>query len=145
MTSWRDTASEASQADLDDLLNSAIEMASEFVVSGGFAPFSVTTSVNGDHVVGIVHPGGDVPPDEAPALTAELVEILRRDRADLRAAAIVTHVRIVSQDTAAISIELEHVEGAVTAAVLPYAKKRFSKKLEYGELQGMDSDARVWS
>jgi len=146
MTSWRDSASEASQADLDGLLNAAIEMASRLLISGrGFAPFSVTTSTDSEDVVGMVQTGGDAPASESPTLVEQLVEIMRGERDQLRAAAIVSHVRLKSQDTAAISVELEHVEGAVMAAVLPYSKRRFSKKLEYGELQGMDSDARIWS
>jgi len=69
----------------------------------------------------------------------ELLDGLRRDRADFRAAAICSHVRL--PDSAAVRIQLEHQEGQAVHVVVPY----HNEPLEYGEPRRGTPFRTVWT
>ena len=143
MTSWRDTASQQAQDDLDALVNAALPFATQQLEKHGeFYPYGVSLSTAGDE--GMV--AGDPGAGERPASTAvlaTLVEGLRRERDGLRAAALVADVRWSDGD--AIRVELEHREGPAIAVLLPYEQKRFGRGVEFGNLTAGESSPQIWS
>jgi hypothetical protein len=79
--------------------------------------------------------GGDASSERLPVLLAGL----RRDRADFRAVAICSHVRLPDSD--AVRVQLEHQEGQTVHFVVPYSNKR----LEYGEPRRGTPFRQVWT
>jgi hypothetical protein len=72
--------------------------------------------------------GGGLGGDASTARLPVLLDGLRSDRADFRAVAICSRVRLPDSD--AVRVELEHQEGQTVHFVVPY-----NKRLEYGEPQ----------
>jgi len=142
MPSWRDSASQQCQDDLDGLLNMTLPFAQQMLQKWAeFYPLGVAVGTGGEAQLF----GGDTGPDDRPisaTVHASLLDGIRRARADYRAVAICSDVRLPDSD--AVRVELEHQDGQVMA-VLPYTKKRFSRGVEYGELRGGTATRQVWT
>ena len=142
MTSWRDSASQQAQADLDGLLNITLPFAQQMLAKRGeFYPFGATVNAGGETRL----LGGDLG-QEHPAsadVLSLLVEGLRLERADLRAVALCSDVGL--SDSEAIRVELEHRDGHAMAVLMPYKKKRFGRTVEYDDLRGGTADKQIWT
>jgi hypothetical protein len=143
MTSWRDSASDLAQADLDGLLNALLPLAQqELEKLGEFFPFGATVTADGETRL----LGADALQAERPD-SASIVSILlaeaQNTRGELRAVGICSDVRGSESD--AIRVDLEHSEGASMSVLLPYSRKRFGRSFEYSALQAGVAPHRVWS
>ena len=143
MPSWRDSASQQCQDDLDGLLNVTIPFAQQMLEkSGEFYPFGAAMSAGGEaRLLGV-----ETGQDDRPASSAVLDSLLggiRHARAEYRAVAICSDVRLPDSD--AVRVELEHQEGQAMAILLPYKKKRFGRGVEYGELRAGAAEGQVWA
>lgn len=143
MSSWRDSASQQCQDDLDGLLNVTLSFARQMLAKGGeFYPFAAAVTVGGETRLTAPEPGHDDHPASAEILSS-LFDALRQDRADLRAAAICSDVRLPDSD--AVRVELEHRDGQTMAVLLPYRKKRLGRGIDYSQLCGGPADQHVWT
>jgi hypothetical protein len=142
MVSWRDSASQQVQDDLDGLVNAALPLATQRLDEHGeFFPFGVALNDAGEARVVAGDPGqGERPPSAA--VLATIVEGLRGERDAMRAVALVADVRLADGD--AVRVELEHREGQAIAVLLPYKKKRFGRGIEYGGLTAGLGTAQIW-
>lgn len=140
MTTWRDRTSVLAQDDLDQLLDTALHEAADLLASNGaFAPFSVAISSAGD--TQFVASPGDASGDAAVA-KEWLFTALRSTKAGLRAAAVVTDVRLASgQD--AIDFHLEHAEGPTLLVRAPYVQKAGALTVE--DRSAYSEPPRIWS
>ncbi|MBO0832685.1 MAG: hypothetical protein J2P28_02575 [Actinobacteria bacterium] len=141
MPSWRDSASEQCQNDLDGLLNITLPFAQQMLKkSGEFYPFGAAMSTEGEAQLLGAHPGPDRP------ATAEVLALLlkgfRHDRGRFRAVAICSDVRLSDSD--AVRVELEHQEGSAMAVFLPYQKNHPGNDINYGELRAETAERQVW-
>jgi hypothetical protein len=97
-------------------------------------PFRAAMSTDGEARLVV---GGFVG-DAGTARLPGLLDGLRRDRADFRAVAICSHVRLPDSD--AVRVQLEHQEGQAVHFVVPY-----NKRLEYGEPRRGSPFRQVWT
>ena len=67
-----------------------------------------------------------------------LLDGLRRDRADFRAVAICSYVRLPDSD--AVRVQLEHHEGHAVHFVVPY-----NERFEYGEPRRGTPLGQIWT
>lgn len=142
MTSWRDSASQRAQDDLDGLLNVTLPFAQQILAGRSeFYPFGATVTVSGETRLLACDPGQGEHPASAEVLST-LLEGLRQGRADLRAVAICSNVRLADSD--AVRVELEHRDGQAMAILMPYKTKRLGGGVEYDDLRGGTSNKRVW-
>jgi hypothetical protein len=143
MTSWRDSASQQSQDDLDGLLKVTLPFAQQMLAkSGEFYPFGAAVTASGETQL----IAGDPTQGERPASTEVLSSMLdgfRQDRAGFRAVALCSDVRLTDSDS--VRVELEHRDGHAMAVLMPYKKKRFGRAVEYGELRAATADKQVWA
>jgi hypothetical protein len=141
--SWRDTASQRAQDDLDRLLNEALPFAQQMLdKSGEFYPYGAAIGADGQVAMFGADPGQGEHPKSSDVI-AMLVGGLRAKRADLRAAAVVADVRAGESD--AIRVQVEHREGPVLTVLLPYKKKRLGRGIEYGQMRASAAEAQVWT
>ena len=144
MASWRDTASEEAQSDLDGLLNTALPAAEQLLEKyGEFFPFGAAVGMNGETKLLASDPGHSDHPSRSDEVLSMLLEGVRKQRNELRAVAICTDVQTADSD--AIRIELEHREGTAIAVLVPYKRKHFGHGFEYSVLQAGSASKRVWS
>lgn len=143
MTSWRDSASDLAQADLDGLLNALLPFAQqELEKLGEFFPFGAIVTADGETKL----LGADAMQEERPdsaSIISMLLSEAQSKRGELRAVGICSDVRATDSD--AIKVELEHSEGAALAVLLPYSKKRFGRGIEYSALQAGAATHWVWA
>lgn len=126
MSSWRDSASQQAQDDLDGLLNATLPFAQQMLAKHGeFYPFGATVAASGETRLLAGEPGQEHP--ASAEVLALLVAGLRQRRADLRAIAICSDVRLPDKD--AVRVELEHRDGHAMAVLMPCKKKRFGRGL----------------
>ena len=117
---------EATATDLENLLGTGVGAAQEQLErNGGFLPFALVVENDGEVRLVAVTPadaerGSDAEFD-ADAMISDLTELLRQNRDDFRAAAVVCDITLLEEDSDAIHVAAEHRDGAVFAAVLPYA------------------------
>jgi hypothetical protein len=145
MASWRENASAQAQADLDELFETAVGFAKQQLEARGeFHPYAAVVRTDGETAfvdaslaVGTDHPS-------SVEIIAACREALAATRDELRAAAVVSDVRVVSAGGDAILVEVEHTEGPSIAIVQPYTKKRFGRGVQYGELQASTGTRHVW-
>ncbi len=143
MTSWRDSASDLAQADLDGLLNTLLPFAQrELEKLGEFFPFGAIVTVDGETKLLGADEMQDERPDSASIITMLLAEAQNK-RDELRAVGICSDIRTTDSD--AIRVDLEHSEGPAMAVLLPYAKKRFGRGIEYSALQAGVATNQVWT
>ena len=125
MSSWRDSATQQAQDDLDRLVNAALQFAQQMLDQHGeFFPYGIALTADGEMAMVAADSGGSDRPASSDVL-ATLLDGFQRDRASLRATATVSDVRLSSSD--AIRVELEHRDGHAMAVVLPYTKKRLRR------------------
>jgi hypothetical protein len=143
MSSWRDSASQQAQDDLDSLVNACLPFAEEMLQRRGeFFPFGASISMAGETSMLGGDPGQGEHPQSGEVIST-LVDGLRRQRGALRAAAVAADVRTPNGD--AIRVELEHAEGQAIAVLLPYKKKRFGRGFEFLPLQAGLGQSQIWT
>ena len=147
--SWRDTVPEATATDLENLLGTGIGAAQEQLQrNGGFLPFALVVENDGEVRLMAVTPadakdGSDADFD-ADSMIGDLTELLRQNRADFRAAAVVCDILLVEEESDAIHVAAEHRDGSLFAAVLPYKPNAESREWEFGQLAADSSDPAIW-
>jgi hypothetical protein len=121
-------------------LNLTLRFAQQMLETRGeFYPFGAAMSIGGEARL----IGGNPSSDASAAVLPILLDGLRHDRADFRAVAICSYVRLPDSD--AVRVQLEHQEGQATHFVAPYNKKQFSRGVEYGELRRGTPVRQVWT
>src|SRR4051812_44408926 len=89
MASWRDTASEQAQHDLDSLTDAALTTAEqELTVRGSFHPFGVVRTQGGETRLVATSPEGEHP--SAEEMIGRLWEVLADERDGFRGVAVVS-------------------------------------------------------
>jgi hypothetical protein len=106
---------------------------------GEFYPFGAAMSTGGEARL----LGRDPSRDASTAVLGILLDRLRHDRADFRAVAICSCVRL--PDSNAVRVQLEHQEGQKVHFVVPYNNKQFSRGVEYGEPRRGTPVRQVWT
>ncbi|WP_227007694.1 hypothetical protein [Pseudarthrobacter sp. AB1] len=149
VASWRDSVPEASATDLENLLGTGVGAAQEQLErNGGFLPFALVVENDGEVRLVAVTPadaqGGSDADFDADTMISDLTELLRQNRADFRAAAIVCDILLIEEETDAIHVAAEHRDGSVFAAVLPYAANTGTHEWEFGQLAADTSEPTVW-
>jgi hypothetical protein len=145
--SWRDSVPEATATDLENLLGTGIGAAREQLErNGGFLPFALVVENDGEVRLLAVSPADAGEGDEfdADGMINDITELLRQNRDDFRAAAIVCDITLVEEGSDAIHVATEHRSGAVFAAVLPYSPNRDNSKWEFGDLAADTNEPAVW-
>lgn len=146
MSSWRDRVSAQAQQDLDGLLDAALGFAQQQLVDRGeFFPYAVAVGTDGEVEMVAGRPDAD---DEHPP-SADVIDAcvasLVSQRDHMRAGAIVADTVLAEGSGDAIRVDLEHVEGATLTVLLPYAKKRLSKKIDFGQFRAQAGQGQIWS
>ena len=143
MTSWRDSASELAQADLDGLLNTLLPFAQqELEKLGEFFPFGAMVTPDGETKL----LGAEVMQDERPdraSIISMLLAQAQNKRDELRAVGICSDVQAPGSE--AIRVDLEHSEGIALEVLQPYTEKRGGRGVEYSALQASAGTKRVWT
>jgi hypothetical protein len=143
MAGWRDSASQLSQDDLDDLADRAMTMSRlSLEKRGGFHPFALTVSSDGQ--AGVVMLGEADPSGNATSEAARLLSGLIRDRTTLRAVSIIIDTRLRDEGTDAVDVFLEHEQGISFRIQAPYTKRLFRKQIEFGSLRLSAAGPDVW-
>lgn len=143
MTSWRDSASQGAQDDLDRLLDQSLPFAQDMLDKHGeFFPYAVAMSDAGEISLIAGDPGEGDQPTSVTVLEV-LTEGLRAARDTNRAAALVSDVRLADSD--AVRVEMEHREGQSIVVLLPYRKKRLRRGVEYEPMRAGAGESRIWS
>lgn len=146
---WRGSVPDSTATDLENLLGTGVSAAQEQLQrNGGFLPFALTVQNDGEVRLVAVSPA-DAPDGsdgdfDADAMIGDLQALLRQNRADFRAAAVVCDILLVEEDSDAIHVAAEHRDGAVFAAVLPYSANADTKTWEFGELGADASEPAIW-
>ena len=145
MQSWRDALNADDQAEVDRILDSALNAARAALgLSSEFITFALVTDESGrlleltaDEEFRKQHP-------DAEALLKQTVTQLRQMAAIARCSAIISNTRITAQRTDAIELRIEHRAGAALMVLLPYTRARFTGNLDFGDLQLFAHTAEVW-
>jgi hypothetical protein len=121
MAGWRDNVTAEAQADLDDLVDAAVDFALERIASAGeFLPFTLAVSTDGERQA--LQPnyprGQDVPVGDQLAAQWRAVADLKDS---LRAAAIAVNVTLPERNRDGIEITVEHRDGVAIGMIFPYA------------------------
>ncbi|MBF6363888.1 hypothetical protein IU447_27665 [Nocardia farcinica] len=135
--SWRDSAPELVQNDLDGLLDSALSLAEQHLAErGGFFPFAMTVGLDGRvNVVNAVA-------EDAQTAKQRAVEALRSMRRRIRAAAVVVDVAVPASGSSGIEVHLEHAEGPAIGVLEPYAVR--GGNVSVGALEGYRTEPVIW-
>jgi hypothetical protein len=142
MTSWRDTASPQTQADLDGLLNAVMPFAEQMLREhGAFYPFGAAVGTDDEMRMLAVDPDLGEHPEPAEVITS-LYDTVRVVRDSLRAVALAGDVRVGEVD--AVRVDLEHADGVVIAALFPYAVDEEAGAVEFGEPTAVPGEGRLW-
>jgi hypothetical protein len=146
---WRDSVPDSTATDLENLLGTGVSAAQEQLQrNGGFLPFALTVQNDGEVRLVAVSPADAADdPDadfDADAMISDLHTLLRQNRNDFRAAAIVCDILLVEEDSDAIHVAAEHRDGSVFAAVLPYAANTATRTWEFGELGADTNEPAIW-
>lgn len=144
MSSWRDSASEQAQDDLDALLSASLPFAQQLLEKNGeFFPFGAKIAANGDLALASADPTvvGEQP--ATAAVLGALVDGFRGDRNNVRAVALVSDVHL--GESHAVRVELEHRDGHSFAVILPYQQDPSGRATQYGDLALAGSrGGQVW-
>jgi hypothetical protein len=147
--SWRDSVTEPTATDLENLLGTGVGAAQEQLQrNGGFLPFALVVENDGEVRLVAVTPadaeeGADADFD-ADAMISDLTAVLRQNRDGFRATAIVCDILLVEEESDAIHVAAEHRDGSVFAAVLPYAANVSTSEWEFGQLAADTNEPSVW-
>lgn len=109
---------------------------------GEFFPYAAALTISDETRLIAGDPGEGEQPTSVAVLQI-LVEGLRAERDTLRAAAVVSDVRLSDSD--AVRVELEHEEGHAIVVLQPYQRKRLRRGIEYGQITAGPGDRQVWS
>lgn len=148
-SSWRDSVPEAAATDLENLLGTGVGAAQEQLQrNGGFLPFALVVENDGEVRLMAVTPA-DAAEDsdadfDADSMIEDLTQVLRQNRTDFRATAVVCDILLVEEESDAIHVAAEHRDGSVFAVVLPYAANPASHELEFGQLAADTNEPSVW-
>jgi hypothetical protein len=147
--SWRDSVPEGTATDLENLLGTGVSAAQEQLQrNGGFLPFALTVQNDGEVRLVAVSPAdaaeGSDGDFDADAMISDLTALLRQNREEFRAAAVVCDIMLVEEDSDAIHVAAEHRDGSVFAAVLPYAANAGKQTWDFGELAADASEPAIW-
>ena len=143
MASWRETASQQTQDDLDRLLELTLPFAQQQLAAHGeLFPFAAAVDVDGEPRLISADPSLGERPASMDVLD-QLVGGLREQAGDLRAAALVADVRAGESD--AVRVELEHRDGQAICVLLPYKRKRLRRGVDYGELAAAPGRQHIWA
>lgn len=146
---WRGSVAEGTATDLENLLGTGVSAAQEQLQrNGGFLPFALTVQNDGEVRLVAVSPadapeGSDADFD-ADSMIGDLQALLRQNREDFRAAAVVCDIMLVEEESDAIHVAAEHRDGSVFAAVLPYSADAATKSWHFGELGADASEPTIW-
>lgn len=146
MTSWRATASQLTQLQLDALLDAALRRAERLTTEEGeFLPFAVTWRTGDAEPTVVMVPddaSGMGQPDPA-ILVHRTITLLRDERGALDAAALATDVLVDGEPS--ILVELEHRDGVAVGVLRGYHPKFIGNgaKLD-DELDGIEGEPRIW-
>ncbi|WP_457965656.1 hypothetical protein M1E17_04170 [Arthrobacter sp. D1-29] len=148
-SSWRDSVPEATASDLENLLGTGVGAAQEQLQrNGGFLPFALVVENDGEVRLVAVSPAdaaeGSGADFDADSMIADITELLRQNRADFRATAVVCDILLVEEESDAIHVAAEHRDGSVFAAVLPYAANPATREWEFGQLSADTNEPTVW-
>ena len=142
VTSWRDSASQQAQDDLDGLLDASLPVAQEMLDQHEeFFPYALAVTGSGE-TIQIAGDPGEGEQSSSVAVLQILFEGLRAERDTLRAAAVVSDVRLSDSD--GVRVELEHAEGQAIVVLLPYRRKRLRRGVEYGEISAGQGERQIW-
>jgi hypothetical protein len=147
--SWRDSVPEATATDLENLLGTGVGAAQEQLQrNGGFLPFALVVENDGEvRLVAVTPADAEESADadfDADGMISDLTSVLRQNRADFRATAIVCDILLVEEESDAIHVAAEHRDGSVFAAVLPYSANRSTSEWEFGQLAADTNEPSVW-
>jgi hypothetical protein len=148
-SSWRTSVPESTATDLENLLGTGMGAAQEQLErNGGFLPFALVVENDGEVRLVAVSPAdadsGSDDEFDADEMISDLTELLRQNREDFRAAAIVCDITLVEEGSDAIHVATEHRDGAVFAAVLPYAANTARREWDFGELAADTNEPAIW-
>lgn len=146
---WRESVREGTATDLENLLGTGVSAAQEQLQrNGGFLPFALTVQNDGEVRLVAVSPAdaadGSDGDFDADAMISDLTALLRQNREDFRAAAVVCDILLVEEASDAIHVATEHRDGSVFAAVLPYAANPGTQTWEFGELAADGNEPVIW-
>lgn len=131
--------------ELRETLGTALGTAQEHLQqNGGFFPFGITLSNDGELRIVMITPGE--PDDEghvdAGQMLADLTELLRKGRDDFRAAAIVYDVGLPDHGSDGIFGASEHRDGGVRAAIIPYTPT--ANGFTFGAMEPDTHEPSLW-
>ena len=147
--SWRDSVPEATATDLENLLGTGVGAAQEQLQrNGGFLPFALVVENDGEvRLVAVTPADAEESADadfDADGMISDLTAVLRQNRAEFRATAIVCDILLVEEESDAIHVAAEHRDGSVFAAVLPYSANTSTSEWEFGQLTADTNEPSVW-
>lgn len=158
-SSWRASVPDATATDLENLMGTGLAAGQEQLErSGGFLPFALVVENDGDVRLVAVSPAdpeagaedradteGDAEFD-ADGMIRDITELLRQHRDEFRAAAIVSDITLLEEDSDAIHVAAEHRDGAVFAAVLPYSPPTDGdSEWEFGDVAADTNEPVIWA
>lgn len=148
-SSWRQSVAPATAMDLENLLGTGVGAAQEQLGrNGGFLPFALIVENDGEVRLVAVAPSEPDPTSDgdfdADSMISDLTELLRQNRDDFRAAAIVCDITLPEEETDAIHVATEHRDGSVFSVVLPYTPDADSHELKFGQLAADSSEQTIW-
>ncbi|MGX5680000.1 hypothetical protein [Schumannella luteola] len=146
MHSWGDAVSEATQAELDRLLNSALRLAqSRLTEAAVFEPAALVVAEDSRVLELEPDRSGLGKHPEAEVVIDNAVRHLRRVRTEVRCTAVVFSTRLAKERTDAVEVRIEHRDGASAVVLMPYKKATFGGRTEYGSLKAFSSRREVWA
>ncbi|ABM07840.1 hypothetical protein [Paenarthrobacter aurescens] len=122
-TASTDPPESVQDRELRETLGTALGTAQEHIQqNGGFFPFGVTLSNDGELRIVMIAPGE---PDEngevdAGQMLTDIHDLLRQGRDDFKAVAVVSDVNLPDHGSDGIHGAAEHRDGEVRAAIIPY-------------------------
>jgi hypothetical protein len=142
MTSWRESASQQAQDDLDALLNAVLPFAEQTLAKyGELFPFGAALSSQGQLELLAAEPGDGERPGTEAVLQA-LHDGARVSCGTRRAFAFVADVRADAVD--AVRVELEHQEGTAIVVLVPYGRSEVTKEVTFAQMTGSTGHSSVW-
>ena len=142
MGSWRDTASQESQDDLDGLLNAVLPFAEQTLAKHG-EMFPFGASVHGDGTIAMlaVDLGGEQSPSQV--VLDALYRAAVQSVGSLRAVAFVADVRVTGGD--AVRVELEHKDGIGLTLLALYSRSGGEGLVTFEEMTVGVGTRRIFS
>lgn len=142
MASWRESVDETAQEDLDALLARALPFATQCLVrDGGFLPFAAGITSDGQGFFLGTEPAKDGGRTEA--VIADCYAALAAQREDLRAAVVVSDVRLAGPGGDAIHLAVEHSIGFALSLVQPYTLVP-GRDISLGRMSLVSGDRVTW-